>query len=181
LTSAVPDAPDATDWALLLATALAPATGRDVDVLGHRRAPRHGGRDLEVTDADDHRILESAAQRAIVDGDVGAARNRGDGQSPHARAQLAHVGLDLDAVAIPGGGFRQIVLERRQRTGVIAQLVLSLADVVEHGSVGRQLIRAPELDQRGAIVGLAVQRNAALKVFARLARGFVIVGCCLGR
>jgi hypothetical protein len=61
-------------------------------------------------------------------------------------------------------GLVQVALEHRERGGVVLELVVGLADVVEHARVGRDLEGALELDQRAAIVGLVVQRDAATEV-----------------
>ena len=95
-------------------------------------------------------------------------RNGVDRQPADARTQLDDVGLHLDPMGVGVVRLDQVALERGQRARVVAQLVLGLGDVVEHGAVGRELVGAPELEQRALVVPLAIQRDAALKARGRL-------------
>jgi len=94
-------------------------------------------------------------------------RNGVDRQPADARTQLDDVGLHLDPMGVGVVRLDQVALERGQRARVVAQLVLGLGDVVEHRAVGRDLVRAPELEQRALVVALTVQRDPALKVTGR--------------
>ena len=76
--------------------------------------------------------------------------------------------------ASPGRRLGEEVLEGRERAGVVLELVLRLADVVEDGRVRGERVRALELDERGAVVGLAVEGHAALEVLGRLAAARIV-------
>src|SRR5580704_5653547 len=61
-----------------------------------------------------------------------------------------------------------VLLEGAQRLGVVLQLVVGLAEVVEHRGIRRDLVGFLELDEGRAVIGLAVHRDAAIEVIGGL-------------
>src|SRR5262249_28518874 len=91
-----------------------------------------------------------------------------------ARPELLDLLLD---VGRPAGGnlapaLGEVLLEGAERIRVILQLVLDLRDVVEDVEVGRELVGAAELDERGLVVAFLEELEALLEALrGLLARG----------
>jgi hypothetical protein len=68
----------------------------------------------------------------------------------------------------------EVFLKRSERTGVVVQLIPTLADVIEDAEVRRNRIRALELDERRAPVSVFRQLHAAVKVPGGLLTGAVV-------
>src|SRR6185312_11099404 len=90
-----------------------------------------------------------------------------------AALEALEIGLDLRAARgrNRAAAAVQIAAKRLERAGVVLELEVRLPEVVEHLVVGRRVVRALELDQRGAEIALAKELDAALEVRARLIFG----------
>ena len=105
----------------------------------HRRAHRGAGRRRRRSTSPNGVCPTTLSSMLILC----AGRHGDDAQAADARAQLLDVCFGERAVRIVGRRLDQVVLERRQRAGVVPQLVLRFADVEQHDPVGRQRVCAP--------------------------------------
>lgn len=92
--------------------------------------------------------------KRVVDGNIRIRDVCRDFDTSDASAQFFDVSVDfgLSLRVDVGPALSEVLLERIERVCVIAQLELNVADVVEDVVVRRELVGAPEFDERRSIV-----------------------------
>jgi hypothetical protein len=115
---------------------VAPLSGPGgADVTRLRGLAGLGRGDLTLADAHGDRLRErSFADDLVLDGDLPAGARSDDLDLADPRLQDVDRALDLGVMR--GASLRYEPLEDRQRLGVALELVVRLADVVEHGPCG---------------------------------------------